>query len=97
MLFVFIGVLCLSAVIVIARTRCMTIALTSRPVYNDLRRLGAPRGYLYRSARSQVRRVFLTPALAGSGLILGFYLLILYFNDNQLTLVRVCAALDIRR
>ena len=85
MLFVFIGVLCLSAVIVIACTRCMTIALTSRPVYNDLRRLGAPGHYLYRSARSQVRRVFLTPALAGSGLILGFYLLILYCNDNRLT------------
>ena len=85
MLFVFIAVLCLSAVIVIACTRCMTIALTSRPVYNDLRRLGAPGYYLYRSARSQVRRVFLTPALAGSGLILGFYLLILYFNDNRLT------------
>lgn len=85
MLFVFIAVLCLSAVIVIACTRCMTIALTSRQVYSDLRRLGAPGPYLYRSARSQVRRVFLTPTLAGFGLIFGFYGLILYFNDGRLT------------
>ena len=42
MLFVFIAVLCLSAVIVIACTRCMTIAQSSRQVYSDLRRLGAP-------------------------------------------------------
>lgn len=85
MLFVFIAVLCLSAVIVIACTRCMTIALTSRQVYSDLRRLGAPGRYLYHSARSQVRRVFLTPTLAGFGLIFGFYGLILYFNDGRLT------------
>ena len=41
----------LAAVIVIAFTRCMTIALTSARVYDDLRHLGAPNAYLFRAVR----------------------------------------------
>ena len=42
MLFIFIALICFAAVIVIAFTRCMTIALTNARVYDDLRHLGAP-------------------------------------------------------
>ena len=35
MLFLFIAIVCFAAVIVIAYTRCMTIALTNRQVYDD--------------------------------------------------------------
>ena len=126
-LFVFIAVVCFAAVIVIAFTRCMTIALTNRKVYDDLRRLGASNACLRRSVRGQVKRVFLTPALAGTALICLFYILIMLFNSGsmeitaseaagllasftvilavsallygvyRLTLLRVCAALDIWR
>ncbi len=68
-LFVFIAVVCFSAVFVMAYTRCMTIALTNRKVYEDLRKLGASNAYLRRSVRGQVKRVFLVPALVGTGLI----------------------------
>ena len=81
-LFVFIAVVCFSAVFVIAYTRCMTIALTGAGVYEDLRRLGASNAYLRRSVRGQVKRVFLTPALAGTGLIYAFYVMVLYFNGS---------------
>ena len=84
-LFIFIAVVCFAAVVVIAFTRCLTIAITSRRVYDDLRRLGAPRAYLYRSARSQVRRVYLVPAVTGTALIYAFYAMIMYFNDTRLT------------
>ncbi len=84
-LFIFIAIVCFAAVIVLAFTRCMTIALTNQWVYDDLRRLGAPCAYLYRSVRSQVKRVFLAPAVTGTALIYAFYAMIMYFNDNRLT------------
>lgn len=81
-LFVFIAVVCFAAVFVIAYTRCMTIALTGAKVYDDLRHLGASNAYLRRSVQGQVKRVFLVPALAGTGLIYAFYVMILYFNGS---------------
>ncbi len=83
-LFVFVAVVCFAAVFVIAYTRCMTIALTNRKVYDDLRHLGASNAYLRRSVRGQVKRVFLVPALAGTGLIYAFYVMIMYFNGSPL-------------
>ena len=83
-LFVFIAVVCFSAVFVIAYTRCMTIALTNRKVYDDLRHLGASNAYLRRSVRGQVKRVFLAPALTGTALIYAFYVMIMYFNGSPL-------------
>lgn len=82
MLFIFIAIVCFAAVIVIAYTRCMTIALTNRQVYEDLRRLGAPGRYLYRSVRGQVKRVFFVPILTGTLIIYAFYTLIMYANGS---------------
>ncbi|MDO5400764.1 MAG: ABC transporter permease [Eubacteriales bacterium] len=84
MLFVFIALICFAAVFVIAYTRCMTIALANRQVYEDLARLGAPGSYLRRSVRGQVSRVFLVPTLVGTGLISVFYTLIMYANGTPL-------------
>ena len=89
MLFIFISIVCFAAVIVIAFTRCMTIATVSRRVYDDLRHLGAPNAYLFQSVRGQVKRVFLVPAVVGTGLIYAFYAMIMYFNDNRLTLSEI--------
>ena len=50
----------------------MTIALLSRRVYDDLRHLGAPNRYLFRSVKGQVSRVFLVPAIVGTGVISAF-------------------------
>lgn len=81
-LFIFIAIICFVAVIVIAFTRCMTIALTNAKVYDDLRHLGAPNAYLYHSVRGQIKRVFLVPIIVGTTLIYLFYTFIMYFNGN---------------
>lgn len=85
MLFIFIALICFAAVIVIAFTRCMTIALTNAHVYHDLRHLGAPKSYLFRSVKGQVSKVFLVPAIVGTLIIVAFYTMIMYFNDNRFT------------
>ena len=84
-LFIFIALICFAAVIVIAFTRCMTIALTNARVYDDLRHLGAPDRYLFRSVKGQVSKVFLVPAMVGTGVISAFYVMIMYFNYNRFT------------
>jgi len=85
MLFIFIALICFTAVMVISFTRCMTIALTNARVYEDLRHLGAPRSYLFRSVKGQVSKVYLVPAVVGTTVICAFYSMILYCNDNRLT------------
>ena len=82
MLFIFIALVCFAAVIVIAFTRSMTLALTNARVYDDLRRLGAPPDYLYRTVKGQVSRVFQVPILVGTVLIYAFYGLIMYTNSQ---------------
>lgn len=85
MLFIFISLVCFAAVFVIAFTRTMTIALTGKGLYEDLRRLGASNAYLYRTVRSQAKRVFVTPAVIGTGIIYLFYVMMLYFNDGRIS------------
>lgn len=84
MLFIFIAIVCFAAVIVIAFTRCMTIAVVNARVYDDLRHLGASNAYLYQSVRGQINRVFLVPAIVGTALIYAFYMMIMYFNGDPL-------------
>lgn len=95
MLFIFIALICFGAVIVISFTRCMTIALTNAKVYDDLRHLGAPKSYLFRSVKGQVSKVFFVPAIVGTTLISAFYAMIMYFNDNRFTRKSVCRKLGI--
>lgn len=85
MLFVFIAIICFSAVFVIVYTRCITIALNNAPIYQDLSKLGANRTYLRGSIKSQISKVFLIPCVLGAGLIYTLYVMIIYFNDNALT------------
>lgn len=82
MLFVFIALVCFAAFVVISFTRCMTIAMANAQVYEDLRHLGAPRTYLYRSVKGQVSRVFRTPILVGTVLVYAFYTLMMYGNGD---------------
>lgn len=85
MLFIFISIVCFAAVLVISYTRCLTIALNNRQVYDDLRHLGAAPNYLYRSIRGQISKVFGVPSLIGTLLTSIYYVMILYLNDNQIT------------
>lgn len=82
MLFIFMAVICMAAVIVIAYTRCLTIAIANQQIYDDLRHLGAKHDYLYHSVKGQVAKVFLIPATIGTIGIYGFFLLLMYSNSG---------------
>lgn len=85
MVFIFAAIVCFAAVFVIAYTRSMTIAMTGHQVYDDLRHLGASNAYLHQTIRSQLKRVFCTPAVIGTCIIYAFYTMIMFFNDNRLS------------
>lgn len=85
MLFIFIAVICFAAVFVIAYTRCMTVALNNQQMYEDLRHLGAGRGYLYASIKSQIAKIFKTPVFVGTTMMALLYLVIMYGNSGSLT------------
>lgn len=82
MLFVFISIVCFAAVIVIAYTRSLTIALTGGQVYDDLHHLGASNTYLRRTVKGQISKVFFTPILTGTTVMFVFYAFIMYMNDG---------------
>ena len=84
MLFIFIAIICFAAVLVIAYTRSLTVALTGRQMYEDLGRLGASKRYLRKTVRSQISRVFFTPSLVGTAAMYALYAMILYFNGAPL-------------
>lgn len=82
MLFIFIAIICFAAVVVIAYTRSLTIGLTNGQVFDDLRHLGATNGYLRRTVKGQISKVFFAPVLTGTVIIYAFYVMIMFFNDG---------------
>lgn len=98
MLFIFIALICFAAVLVIAYTRCITVALYNRQMYDDLKHLGAGHGYLYSCVRSQIVKVFQTPTIVGTLAILILYIVIMYgnsgrFETSELAGIRNCLIL----
>lgn len=86
LLFVFVAILCFGAVGVILYTRSQTLMLSNAWVYEDLRKLGASNRYLKKTAQGQIKRVFFSPILIGTILMLGFYTLILLANGGDMVL-----------
>ncbi len=86
LLFVFVAILCFGAVGVILYTRSQTLMLSNAWVYEDLRKLGASNRYLKKTAQGQIKRVFFSPILIGTVLMLGFYTLILLANGGDMVL-----------
>ena len=86
LLFVFVAILCFGAVGVILYTRSQTLMLSNAWIYEDLRKLGASNRYLKKTAQGQIKRVFFSPILIGTVLMLGFYTLILLANGGDMVL-----------
>lgn len=85
MMFLFISIVCLTAAFVISHTRCQTIALNNRYVFDNLKRLGASPAFLLSEIRSQCGSVFKTPMLVGSSAMFLLYSLMMLGNDGKLT------------
>ena len=84
MMFLFIAIICILAAVIISYTRCMTIAINNRYVFDDLRRLGASPTFLRREVKSQAGIVFKVPSLVGMGAMYLLYVLLMFGNDGRL-------------
>jgi len=58
MSFIFIAVICLTAVLVITYIRSLTVALENRQLFKDLKRLGASNTYMHHTLKSQILKIF---------------------------------------
>lgn len=89
MTFLFICIICLTAAAVIGYTRCQTIALNNRYVFDDLRQLGGSPEYLMGELRQQCQNVFRIPLITGMSVMCLLYGIILYANDGKITFTEV--------
>lgn len=85
MLFLFIATICFTAALVIGYTRCRSIALNNRYVFDDLKRLGASPRQISDEISRQCSIVFKIPAVIGMTLMSLLYFLMLFANDSRLT------------
>lgn len=85
MMFLFIFIVCLLTSLVVCYTRCQTIVINNRYIFDDLKKLGASPVFLSKEVRSQCSSVFRTPVLAGMSGMSFLFLLILYGNDGQIS------------
>lgn len=93
MTFLFISVICMVAALIIFHTRCQTIALNNRYVFDGLRRLGASPAFLSKEVKSQCRRVFTVPSVSGLAIMFLLYVMLQYANDGALTFSEIIALL----
>lgn len=85
MIFLFISIVCILAALIISYTRCMTITLNNRYVFDDLKRLGASPTFLLKEVKSQSRNVFAVPAVIGMSAMYLLFVLIMFGNDGSIT------------
>lgn len=93
MMFLFICIVCMLTALVVCYTRCQTIALNNRYIFDDLKKLGASPEFLSREVRSQCKNVFKVPTMIGMAAIYLFFIMILYGNDGRLLSAEVLALL----
>lgn len=86
LLFVFIAILSLSAVVIILYTRSITIAETNKQVFEDMKRLGSSRKYLKKSVNGMISKLYTIPAAIGSGLIYAFCAMVFLMNSGDMSL-----------
>lgn len=84
MMFLFIFIVCMITALVVCYTRCQSIALNNRYIFDDLKKLGASPAFLNKEVRNQCTNVFKMPALVGTTAMFLLYAMILYANDGRL-------------
>ena len=84
MMFLFIFIVCLITALVVCYTRCQTIVLNNRYIFDDLKKLGASPDFLCREVRSQCNNVFKIPSLVGMFAMYLLFMMILYANDGRI-------------
>lgn len=91
MMFLFIFIVCLTTALVVCYTRCQTIALNNRYLFDDLRKLGASPDFMGKEVCSQCSNVFRIPAIVGTGAMYLLFAMILYANDGRIVFSEIIA------
>ncbi len=86
MMFLFIFIVCMITAMVVCYTRCQSIALNNRYIFDDLKKLGASPAYLDKEVRSQCNNVFKVPSLVGISAMFLLFTMILYANDGRMVM-----------
>ncbi len=84
MMFLFIFLVCMITAMVVCYTRCQSIAINNRYIFDDLKKLGASPAFLDREVRSQCGSVFKVPSLVGTSAMFLLFTMILYANDGRI-------------
>lgn len=84
MMFLFIFIVCMITALVVCHTRCQSIALNNRYIFDDLKKLGASPAFLDKEVRSQCTNVFKMPTFVGTAAMFLLYAMILYANDGRM-------------
>lgn len=85
LIFVFVSVICLVSAGVIGYTRSITVAVKSKRVLMDVKKLGAGQEYLYRILKEQIKKIFVLPTAAATILMFIYYTMILWQNDGVIS------------
>lgn len=86
LIFIFVAIVCLVSAGVIGYTRSITVAIKSKSVLMDVKKLGADRTYLNRVLKEQVKKVYVLPTIVAAVLMFVYYTLTLWQNDGTITL-----------
>ena len=84
MMFLFIFIVCMITALVVCYTRCQSIVLNNRYIFDDLKKLGASPAFLDREVCSQCGNVFKVPSLVGTTAMFLLFSMILYANDGRM-------------
>lgn len=83
MMFIFIVIVCMAAALVIAYTRCITIAINNRYVFEDLQKLGASNRYLTKEIKRQSSKIYVVPSVIGMAIMYALFTFILLMNEGN--------------
>lgn len=86
LIFIFVAIVCFVSAGVIGYTRSITVAIKSKSVLMDVKKLGADRTYLNRVLKEQVKKVYVLPTIVAVVLMFVYYTLTLWQNDGTITL-----------
>ncbi|MGI6008109.1 MAG: FtsX-like permease family protein [Ruminococcus sp.] len=89
MMFLFIAIICTMSAMIIGYTRCITISINNRCVFDNLKRLGASPDFLLREIKGQASKVFFVPAAVGLSVMYLLYSMIMFANDGKITVSEI--------
>lgn len=85
LMFVYITIICLTAVGIIAYTRSLSIGMDNSQLFRDLRKLGANERYVVNVIKRQLAKVFFYPVVAGAAVAFSFDAIVKFMNDRRMS------------